>query len=226
MEMTDIEFVARLLAIPLVMVIDPFAPLLVLGIALNLGLVSDPVLNSAAFAGFGHPAFIAVTGALYVSHVLADKVPLFAHTFDAIGLIVKPLAGALVGFWMANKIDPQTTLHWVSIAVVVLGGIPASAGLQFARAKVRVATSAASVGVLHPAVSTIENFVAIPLAALAITQPMIALFVIAILVVPMLWLALRLIRGTIRHVRHAGGRMKSAVYGRAPSTPPRQSRLP
>jgi len=211
MEMTDVQFVARLLAIPLALVIDPIAPILVFGIALRMGWITDPVLTGPAFAGFADPVFIAVVGVLYVVHTLADKVPLFAHLFDGIGLVAKPLAGAVVGFWMTNQLDPNSTLHWVSMAVVLFGGIPAAASLQLARAKVRLATSAGSGGLLHPVVSTAESVVAVPIAAAAVVRPELALLMIALIVLPALWLGLRLIRAALGIARQAAGGVKGAI---------------
>jgi len=219
MEMTDVEFVARLLAIPLAMVLDPIAPILVFGMALRMGWITDPVLTSPAFAGFADPMFIAVAGVLYVIHTLADKVPVFAHLFDGIGLLAKPLAGAVVGLWLSSKLNSESTLHWVSMAVVLFGGIPAAAGLQFARSKVRLATSAGSGGFLHPAVSTVENVVAVPVATLAVLRPELALAMVALVVLPALWLMQRLIRAAIRTAGKAAGRVKGTISRSAAGQP-------
>ena len=211
MEYTDIEFVARLLAIPLALVLDPFAVLLVLGLALRMGWINDPILTRPELAGFASPAFITITGVLYVLHALADKIPPIGHLFDAIGIVAKPLAGAFVGLFLANKLDHGTTIHWIAMAVVLFGGIPAAASLQLARTKVRLAASAGSVGTLHPIASTAENFVALPVSALAVLRPELALALIALIVVPLLWIALRVIRAMARRAKRIGRGVKSTT---------------
>lgn len=218
MELTDLAFAARLIAIPLALTLDPFAPLLVLGVGLRMGWIQDPLLTRPEFAGFADPIFIAIVGALYLIHALADKLPPFGHLFDAIGLFAKPLAGVVIGLWMTNMLDHGSTLHWVAIAVVMFGGLPAALGLQAARTKVRLAASAGSAGLLHPVASTIESAFALPVAYLAVAYPGLALLVIAVVVVPGMWIALYFFRAMIRQARRATTRAK-ALYKDGPPNP-------
>lgn len=220
MELTDLAFAARLVAIPLALTLDPFAPILVLGVGLRMGWINDPILTRPEFAGFADPTFIAIVGALYLFHVLADKLPPFGHLFDAIGLFAKPLAGVVIGLWMTNKLDQGSTLHWLSIAVVMFGGLPAALGLQATRTKVRLAASAGSAGLLHPVASTVENVVALPVSFLAIVHPGIALLVIAVVVVPGMWIALRVFRALFGKARRATEKVKVFYQSRSRASMP------
>lgn len=220
MEPNSLEFVARLLVLPLAMTIDPFATLLVFGICLRAGWIIDPILTRPEFSGFASPEFLTVAGVLYVAHAAADKIPPIGHLFDGLGLILKPLAAAMVGLWLANKLAPESALHWYAMAVVVLGGIPAVAGLQLARTKIRFAASASSFGTLHPVASTAENLVALPIAFLSVLRPELALLFMAVIGVPLLWLLLKAVSLLGRGVK----RVRSGLARR--TTPPSQHAPP
>jgi len=224
MELTDLTFAARLIAIPLALTLDPFAPLLILGVGLRMGWIDDPLLTRPEFAGFADPMFIGIVGTLYIIHILADKLPPFGHLLDAIGLFAKPLAGVIIGLWLTNKLDHGSTLHLVAIAVVIFGGLPAALGLQATRSKVRLAASTGSGGVLHPVASTVENAVALPVSYLAVAYPALALLVIAVVVVPCLWIALRILRALLGQARQATARMKTLYRSQENNPVPDHSR--
>lgn len=175
-----------------------------------------PVAPSIAIASplIADPLFLSIVGGLYVIHALADKLPPFGHLFDAIGIVAKPLAGVIIGLWMANKLEHGSTLHWVAIAIVMFGGLPAALGLQATRTKVRLAVSAGSAGLLHPVASTIETAFALPVEYLAVVYPGLALLVIAVVVVPGMWLALHLFRALVRQASRATKRVKTLYNNR------------
>ncbi len=220
MEMTDVQFVAMLLAVPLAVTIDPFAPLLAFSVALRAGWISDPRFTGPEFAGFAQPEFLAVVGFLYVLHAMADKVPPIAHLFDAIGVVAKPLAGAIIGLWLSNKLDPHSALHWYAMAVVILGGVPSAAALQLMRTKVRLGASVGTLGGLHPIVSGIENVVALPLAFLTVIRPELALLIMVLVIVPAIWVCLLIIRQIIRLGVRAGRHVVNAGRAIARPRPP------
>lgn len=198
-------FVSTLLALPVAFTIDPAAPLLVFGLALRAGAIHDPILLGPQFAGFASDGFIAAAAVIYFLHSAADKIPIFAHLADAAGIVLKPAAVALLGFWVQGKLGARAPLHWIALAAVLAGGVPTTLALQTLRTKVRLGASVASLGALHPVVSTIDNVVGLGLSWLAFTHPGAALAVIALVIAPLafvLWLALR---AAFRIVRKTGG---------------------
>ncbi|HZK99247.1 MAG TPA: DUF4126 domain-containing protein [Caulobacteraceae bacterium] len=201
----SMAFVSTLLALPVAFTIDPAAPLLVFGLALRAGAIHDPILAGPQFAGFASDGFTAAAAVFYFLHAAADKIPLCAHLFDALGLIGKPLAVALLGFWVQGKLGPAAPLHWIALAAILAGGVPATLALQTLRAKVRLGASVASLGTLHPMISTMDNVAGAGLSWLAFTHPGAALAVIAPAAV-VLWLAMR---GLVRLARRGAGRMVS-----------------
>ena len=198
MDANSAAFVAMLFSMPVAFVIDPFAPPLVFGLCLRAHLIHDPVLLSPAFAGFSSPEFILVSAVLYAGHAMADKVPPIAHLMDILGLAVKPVAVAFIGLFVAAKIDPSSSLHWLTLAAVLAGGVPAAAALQVLRTKVRLAASATTFGAALPVISGVENVAGLTLASLALLRPELALALILIVGLPLAWLAWKLTRAAAR----------------------------
>ncbi len=198
MDANSATFTAMLFSMPVAFVIDPFAPPLVFGLCLRAHLVHDPVLLGPAFAGFASPEFILIAAVLYAGHAMADKVPPIAHLMDMVGLAVKPIAVTFIGFFVAAKIDPSSALHWVTLAAVLAGGVPAVATLQALRTKVRLAASVGTLGAALPVISGVENVAGLGLASLALLRPELALALIVIVGLPLVWLIWKLTRAAAR----------------------------
>ena len=189
MDLVNPDFLAVLMAMPVAFAIDPFAPPLVFGLCLRFHLIHDPTLLGAAFAGFASLPFLVVASGLYAAHALADKVPPIAHVMDAIGLVAKPLAVGFTGFWASGAIDPHSPLHWITLIVLIAGGVPATAAIQALRSKVRLAASGATLGAAIPVISAGENIAGLGLSALAFLQPVLAVVLILVVGLPLLWLS-------------------------------------
>ena len=202
MDLVNPSFLAILFSLPVAFAIDPFAPPLVLGLCLRFHLIHDPTLLGTAFAGFATWPVLAVSAGLYAAHALADKLPPIAHVMDAIGLVAKPLAVGFTGFWAAGAIDPHSPLHWITLIALIAGGVPATAAIQALRSKVRLASSAATLGAAIPVISTGENIAGLALSAMAFLQPGLAVVVILIVGLPLLWLSWTLIKRATQGAKH------------------------
>jgi hypothetical protein len=217
MDANSTAFVAMLFSMPIAFVIDPFAPPLVFGLCLRAHLIHDPVFLGPAFAGFASPEFILIAAALYAAHAVADKVPPIAHLMDLLGLAVKPIAVAFLGFFVANRIDTGNSLHWVTLAAVLAGGVPAAAALQMLRTKVRLAASVATLGTALPVISGVENVAGLALASLAFLRPELALALIVIVGLPLAWLAWKVTRAAARGAARLYRAGKSAFVKSSPA---------
>lgn len=185
MDISATAFVARLFGLPIAFAIDPFAPLLVFGFSRRGGLIHDPYLLQPAFDGFASDGFLAVVLLLYIAHIIGDKVPPIAHALDAVYLLLKPLAAALVGFWMADALDVQGSLHVVTLAIVILGSLAVTAGVHAVRSTMRLAASAGTFGFAVPFISTIENALGMVTAVLVVLRPEVALVLFLVVGLPM-----------------------------------------
>jgi hypothetical protein len=192
--MDSLAFVSRLFGVSFALGLDPFAPVLVFGLARRFDLIADPYLQSPAFDQFASTPFLIVIGALYVLHILADKAPFAAHLLDVIYFVAKPLAASFLAFATANALDKASTLHIVTLSVLVVGSIGISTAVHFARSTVRLATTTVSFGFLTPIVSAIENGFAAAFSALAVFQPVVAVVLACLFFVPALVAVRRFMR--------------------------------
>lgn len=149
-----------------------FLPLLALGVAARVGLVH---LDARADWLSGNIALIALAVAT-VLEIAGDKIPIVDHALDGIGIVIRPAAA-----WLGAS----ALFHaWPSPWGQLLALIPAALalGVQAAKAKVRLGTTAATLGHGNPVVSTAEDATALGVTLLAILAPILALVVVVILV--------------------------------------------
>ncbi len=146
-----------------------FLPVFLAAVAHHLGLLH---LNEG-FAWIASPATMVIFGLAVVLEIAADKVPALDHVLDSIGLLLRPAAGALVAAAALGELDPGVA----SASGLVLGG--SSAGVvQLLKAKLRVASSATTAGILNPFVSLAEDGIALVTAAVAILVPVLTVFIV------------------------------------------------
>ncbi len=149
-----------------------FLPIFLAAVAHHLGFLE---LNEA-FAWIASPATMVVFGVAVVLEVAADKVPALDHVLDSVGLVLRPAAGALVAAAALGELEPGLA----SVTGLVLGGSSAEV-VQLLKAKLRVASSATTAGILNPVVSLAEDGVALVTAATAILVPVFTVGVVAVL---------------------------------------------
>ena len=150
-----------------------FLPLLVVGLAGRLELV--PLSESFAWLATG-PALVVLSVAV-VAELLADKVPVVDHALDALGTLVKPVAGTLLAASVLTDLPPLPT----AVLALCTGGA-VSAGVHLTKAKVRLLSTAATAGIGNPLLSVLEDVGAVigSVAALVVPLLVAALFLAAL----------------------------------------------
>ena len=155
-----------------------FLPLLVLGIVARLGWVPlDPRASWIAAT----PALIALAVATVVE-IVADKIPVVDHALDGIATLIRPAAA-----WFGAS---ALFYGWPSPWGQILALIPAALalGVHAVKAKVRLGTTAATLGHGNPVVSTAEDGAALGVSLLALLAP---IFALVLLVLITIWLMRR-----------------------------------
>lgn len=148
-----------------------FLPIFLAAVAHHMGLLQ---LNEA-FAWIASPATMVIFGVAVVLEVAADKIPALDHVLDSVGLVLRPAAGALVAAATLGELDPGVA----SASGLVLG--TSSAGVvQLLKAKLRLASSATTAGILNPVVSLAEDGIALVTAITAILVPVITVLIVAV----------------------------------------------
>jgi hypothetical protein len=169
--------------------LNAYLPLLTVSVLSRLGLIQ----LSEPFDLLSHPITMVVLAILALIDFIGDKVPAVDSVLHIIGLVISPIAGAIVV--LATATD-AVSIH---PAVVAVAAIIAATGTQSARTSIRPAVTAATGGTANPFVSFLEDALSFVLSLLAIFLPMVALIIALILG----FVAFRFIRGAVRVWREA-----------------------
>jgi len=141
-------------------------PLLVAGAAGRFGILE---LN-ADFDWIASDTSLIALSLATVLELAADKVPALDHVLDLAGLVVRPVAGALAAASVAVDLPPMVVL-----VVALILGAGAAGAVQASKAVARWKSSLLSGAFANPALSLVEDFVAVAFSLLAVVLPLLAL---------------------------------------------------
>ncbi len=142
-----------------------FLPLLALGLAARAGVVDlDP--RAAWLAGNHALVALAVAALLEIA---ADKIPIVDHALDAVGTLVRPAAA-----WLgASALFHDWPAPWGPLVALALAAF--ALGVHALKAKLRLGTTAVTLGHGNPVVSTLEDVAALATTIVGLLAPVIAL---------------------------------------------------
>lgn len=148
-----------------------FLPLLALGIAGRVGVIR--LVDSTAW--LGQDLALIALGVATALELAGDKIPIVDHVLDMIGLAVRPAAAwfaayALLGNWPAP---------WGQGAALALGLL--ALAIQGVKAKLRLGSSAVTLGAGNPVLSVAEDLAALALTLSALLVPLAALALLLLL---------------------------------------------
>jgi hypothetical protein len=162
--------------------LNAYLPLLTIGL---LARYTDLVRLNPPYDLLSNPTVLILIAVLALLDFVGDKIPAVDHALHVAGLVVHPVAGALVSL-AANSSAGE--MHPVLAAAC---GLILAGGLHGARAVARPGVTVTTAGVGNPVVSFIEDVVSLALAVLAVLLPVLA-FVLVVLVVG--WTVRRIVR--------------------------------
>lgn len=169
--------------------LNAYLPLLTVSVLSRLGLIQ----LGEPFDLLSHPLTMIVLVILAIVDFIGDKVPAVDSVLHIIGLVISPIAGAIVALATSSDV---VSIH---PAVVAGAAIIAAAGTQSARTSIRPAVTAATGGTANSFVSFLEDALSFVLSLLSIFLPVLA-FVIALILA---FVVFRFIRGAVRVWREA-----------------------
>jgi large-conductance mechanosensitive channel len=154
--------------------LNAYLPLLILG---GLARWTDLITLDAPYDTLSEPGVMLAIGVIAIVDFVGDKVPALDSVLHAIGLVVAPVAGALVALAATGNdvIDP-------AFAVVI--GVAAAGATHGARTIVRPASTAFTGGAGNPVLSLGEDSVSTVLSFSAVIVPVVAF----LMVVTLAWL--------------------------------------
>lgn len=146
-----------------------FLPLFVVALAGRLEFVT----LSDSFAWLASWPALIVFGAAVVAEVLSDKLPIVDNLLDSVQVFVKPIAGGLLA---ATVVEDWAPLYVTVVAVI--GGGSAAGLVHVAKAKVRLISSATTVGFGNPVLSVAEDAGALAGSVGSIVLPQLVILIL------------------------------------------------
>lgn len=167
---------------------NAYLPLLAVGL---VGRYTELLKLAEPFDVLTHPWVLAVIGILAVADFIADKIPAVDHAWHLLGLVIAPVAGAIL---FASQHNALTEVHPL---LAVLAGIVVAGGFQSGRAAVRPLATTATGGVMNPVLSFLEDVTAAGLSLFALFLPGVAVLMVLTLIAAVAFVGMK----AFKHLR-------------------------
>ncbi len=145
--------------------LNAYIPLLVIGL---LARYTNLIELTGPYAVLSNPLFLLAVAVLCLLDLIGDKIPTVDHVLHLAGLVIAPVAGAIVALAATNAfggVDP---------VFAAICGLLAAGGGQAVRTAARPVSTATTAGLANPVISFIEDGISLVLSLLAVIVPVIA----------------------------------------------------
>ncbi len=142
---------------------------------------SGHLVLAPSFTWLGEPLTVGIFALAAILEIVADKFPGLDHALDAAGLVIKPLAGALLASSIITGMDPN-----LSLVLGIITGVAMAGSVSFVKAKTRLLTAAFTGGTASPLMSVAEDVGSIGGTALGIMLPLL-MGVVVLVSVAFMW---------------------------------------
>src|SRR3954451_14768650 len=139
--------------------LNAYLPLLTVGI---LARYTELVTLNPPYDLLSNPVVLVLIGILAVLDFIGDKIPALDHVLHLAGLIVHPVAGAIVSLAADSSAGGAHPVLAAACGLILAGCT------HGARATARPAVTVSTAGVANPMISFIEDIVSLTLAVLAV----------------------------------------------------------
>lgn len=163
--------------------LNAYLPLLTVGL---LARYTSLITLSEPYNLLSNPIVLIVIGVLAVLDFVGDKIPAVDHALHTVGLIIAPIAGAIV-FMSANS-DAGS----VSPLLAAICGIIVAGATHGARTTVRPLATVSTAGFANPVISLAEDVTSLGLSVLAIVIAPLAFLLVLLFALLLFWLYRRL----------------------------------
>jgi hypothetical protein len=141
------------------------------------GLARLGVLDlGASFQFLASDGALVLFGLATAIEVIGDKIPAVDHALDVIGTPLRPLAGAVLAASVLGTVADPLTSAVLGIAV----GAPSALVPHVAKSALRAASTTATAGLANPALSFVEDAVAVVLLVLAVLVPLLVVALVGL----------------------------------------------
>lgn len=143
-----------------------FLPLLMLALAAHFNAFNVDL--TGPFAWLSSPLALGALAIAAIVEIAGDKIPVVDHFLDAIGTVIRPLAGTLAAAAVINHHDPALA----ALLGLVLGA-PLALGVHSAKAGTRGVSTVSTLGVANPLLSLFEDIASFTIGFLALLSPLL-----------------------------------------------------
>jgi len=157
----------------------------------------------------GHPAVLAVAGALFLVEFFADKIPWVDSLWDSLHTVIRPVGGILIGLPALGQVEPSLQI----VGALLAGGVAATTHATKASTRLVINTSPEPVS--NTVASVAEDTLVLAGVGLIAFNPILALVMVAIFI----GIAIYFLPRTIRMIR----RTKNKVTGWLGTRPSRDN---
>jgi hypothetical protein len=165
--------------------LNAYLPLLTVGL---LARYTSLIHLSGPYELLTNPWVLLVIAVLALLDFVGDKIPAVDHTLHAAGMIIAPVAGAIL--FMATNSD----IGGISPLLAAICGVLIAGTTQGARATARPLATVTTAGVANPVISFFEDVTALVLSILAILVPVLAFLLVLLFAFLMVLLFRRVLR--------------------------------
>jgi hypothetical protein len=145
------------------------------------------------FEILAHPLVLIALALMAAVDFVADKIPTVDHIWHLIGLLVAPVAGAIL---FASQHSAVSDLH---PALAAIAGLVVAGVFQGGRAAVRPVATAATGGTMNPVLSLLEDILSAGLSLFALAMPLLGFSLVVALAGALAWTALKVRRMRVRN---------------------------
>lgn len=163
--------------------LNAYLPLLTVGL---LARYTNLIQLDGTYRLLTHPVVLLIIAVLALVDFIGDKIPAVDHVLHTAGLLIAPVAGAIL-FLSANSANGT-----VSPLLAAICGILVAGATHSARATARPLATVTTAGVANPVISFMEDASALVLSVLAVILPVVAFVLVLVFAVLMFWLYRRL----------------------------------
>jgi hypothetical protein len=163
--------------------LNAYLPLLTVGL---LARYTNLIHLDGPYSLLSNPVVLLVIAVLALLDFIGDKIPAVDHTLHAVGLVVAPIAGAIL-FMAANSSTGSVAPLLAAICGVLIAGTT-----HTARATARPLATVTTAGVANPVISFFEDATSLVLSLLAIILPVVAFILVLLFAFLMVTLFRRL----------------------------------
>jgi Domain of unknown function (DUF4126) len=163
--------------------LNAYLPLLTVGLVARY---TNLIHLEGTYALLTNPVVLLIIAVLALVDFIGDKIPAVDHALHAVGLVIAPIAGAIL-FMSTNS-----SAGSVSPLLAAICGIVIAAGAHSARASARPLATITTGGIANPVISFFEDVISLVLSVLAILVPVLAFLLVLFFAVLMFMLFRRL----------------------------------